>query len=93
MVGLAGFEPTTSASRTQRTTKLCYSPIPVGPGEKRRLTQNQGVDNSILGVFVDRHPQTKAHFEIEVGLKKTRLGHVELGAPEPGYPPLRGRDY
>ena len=26
MVGLAGFEPTTSSSRTKRTTKLCYSP-------------------------------------------------------------------
>jgi hypothetical protein len=26
MVGLAGFEPTTSASRTQRSTKLSHSP-------------------------------------------------------------------
>ena len=26
MVGLVGFEPTTSASRTQRSTKLSHSP-------------------------------------------------------------------
>ena len=26
MVGMAGFEPTTSASRTQRSTKLSYIP-------------------------------------------------------------------
>jgi hypothetical protein len=26
MVGLAGFEPTTSSSRTKRATKLRYSP-------------------------------------------------------------------
>src|SRR5699024_518481 len=28
LVGLAGFEPTTSASRTQRSTKLSHSPSP-----------------------------------------------------------------
>ena len=28
MVGLVGFEPTTSASRTQRSTKLSHSPCP-----------------------------------------------------------------
>lgn len=27
MVGVAGFEPTTSASRTRRATKLRYTPI------------------------------------------------------------------
>ncbi len=26
MVGLAGFEPTTSCTPCKRTTKLCYSP-------------------------------------------------------------------
>ncbi len=27
LVGMAGFEPTTSASRTQRSTKLSHIPI------------------------------------------------------------------
>ena len=27
MVGVTGFEPTTSWSRTKRTTKLCHTPI------------------------------------------------------------------
>ena len=27
MVGMTGFEPTTSCSRNKRTTKLCYIPI------------------------------------------------------------------
>ena len=30
LVGVAGFEPTTSASRTQHSTRLSYTPITVG---------------------------------------------------------------
>ena len=33
LVGLPGFEPRTSASRTQRATKLRHSPSVVPPGE------------------------------------------------------------
>ena len=43
MVGLVGFEPTASASRTQRSTKLSHSPwqeqakeLPRGEGKARR---------------------------------------------------------
>ena len=32
VVGLAGFEPTTSSSRTRRATKLRYSPLPAPRG-------------------------------------------------------------
>jgi hypothetical protein len=28
MVGVAGFEPTASSSRTKRATKLRYTPVP-----------------------------------------------------------------
>src|SRR5690606_3662269 len=34
LVGLAGFEPTTSASRTRRATKLRYNPM---PADRKRL--------------------------------------------------------
>ncbi len=30
MVGMKGFEPLTSWSRTRRTAKLCYIPLSVG---------------------------------------------------------------
>ena len=40
MVGARGFEPPTSRSQTERTTRLCYAPIPRESQEKR-LPQGQ----------------------------------------------------
>src|SRR6476661_9300003 len=37
LVGVAGFEPTTSASRTQRSTKLSHTPVVGAPRLPDRL--------------------------------------------------------
>ena len=47
MVGVAGFEPTASSSRTKRATKLRYTPLPCiecpeQPGQHSRAQSNDG---------------------------------------------------
>ena len=52
VVGLAGFEPTTSSSRTKRATKLRYTPVErdesTGPGSPN---QNRHPPNGVATLY------------------------------------------
>ncbi len=56
LVGIAGFEPTTSASRRQRSTKLSYIPkvVETVPLKTSRAVLNNGAN----------HTQAKGFFQV-----------------------------
>ncbi len=53
MVGLAGFEPAASSSRTKRSTKLSHSPLWSGEGRGLDRLGQQGIlDICVEGAFL-----------------------------------------
>jgi hypothetical protein len=51
VVGAIGFEPTTSRSQTERTTRLCYAPIKAGPILDEGGAMVNGQSNHPISIF------------------------------------------